>query len=87
MSAPDTNTRPVALLFEGRARLYLSEAARALAVSQQEIVALIQAGQLPAISVLNGIGCKEALELKVTPRNTWRVLTTGMVKILEERRR
>ncbi len=82
MNTPGINLPPWP--FAGRARLYLSEAARVLKVPQVEVVTMIQRGELSAVSVLNDGERETKLEMQNTPRNTWRVVSDSLKRVREK---
>lgn len=60
-------------LFPGRSTLYVSEVCKALSMSENQVIDLIESGQLAAVDISSGLKKDGIKNGNKTPRAYWRI--------------
>lgn len=72
-------------LFPGRTTLYVSEVAKALTMTMQQVVDLIHGGQLLAVDISSGLKSSSNPRGNKTARSYWRIPVSAFDEFIAKR--
>lgn len=92
-STPDPKQEELALssvrahaLFPGRTTLYVHEVVRALSLSENQVIDLIESGDLAAVNIASGLQSAGNPNGSKTPRKYWRIPVSAFDAFVAQRK-
>lgn len=73
-------------IFPGRTSLYVAEVARALTMTDQQVIDLIEENELHGINIASGLRCETNPKGNKTPRKFWRIPVSAYDEFIARRR-